>query len=88
MKIYYHQQYQKSLQRLNEKLQRKACETMVKFTQNQFNETLYNHSLHGNLSGYRSISVTGNIRILFRYINGNIECVELLDIGTHSHLYR
>lgn len=87
MKIKYHQQYWKNLQKLNKKLQQKACETVVKFARNPFDETLYNHSLHGKLYGYRSISVTGDIRIIFELLENGYKIVKIVNIGSHSQLY-
>ena len=37
------------------------------------------HALRGKLKGYWSISVTGNWRIIFRFENGDIYDVSLVD---------
>ena len=37
------------------------------------------HSLKGNLIGYSSISVSGSWRIIFRFIENDIELVDYLD---------
>ena len=37
------------------------------------------HSLKGNLKGYWSVTVRANWRIIFRFENGNVHDVELID---------
>ena len=37
------------------------------------------HPLTGNLKGYWSIKVTGNWRIIFRFENGNVQDLDLVD---------
>lgn len=52
---------------------------------NSRNPLLHDHQLKGGKSGYRSCSITGDIRLLYR-ITGDI--IELLDIGTHNQVYK
>ncbi len=37
------------------------------------------HSLSGNLKGFWSITVSGNLRIIFRFENGDVFEVDLVD---------
>ena len=37
------------------------------------------HPLKGELKGFWSLDVTGNWRIIFRFVNGNAEEINLLD---------
>jgi len=37
------------------------------------------HELKGDLKGFYSVSVSGNWRIIFRFENGNVYDVELID---------
>lgn len=37
------------------------------------------HPLKGELKGYCSVDVTGNWRIIFRFVNGNAEDINLID---------
>jgi addiction module RelE/StbE family toxin len=46
---------------------------------------LNNHALHGKYMGYRSISITGNIRVIYRFLDK--DTVIFSEIGTHSKLY-
>lgn len=43
--------------------------------------TLKDHKLVGKLNGYRSFSVGGDLRVVYR-IRGNV--LELYDIGSHN----
>jgi len=37
------------------------------------------HTLKGDLTGYRSVSVSGNWRIIFRFVETDVELVDYLD---------
>ncbi len=56
------------------------------FIDNQHHPILNNHSLMGELRGYRSINVTGDWRAIFREIDGE-KIIYFVAIGTHSQLY-
>lgn len=45
---------------------------------------LHDHTLHGKYATYRSINVTGDIRIAYKK-TGSL--ILLIDIGTHHELY-
>ena len=88
MKIIRRKSFDKSLSVLHKKIITKAIETLEIFTNNYQDSRLRNHALHKQRSGYRSIDVTGDYRIIFRELSdGLYELVELIDIGTHSQLY-
>ena len=53
---------------------------------NPFDITLRNHALKGKYLGYRSIDVTGDVRLLYKQQNGDIYIFAF--IGTHSQLYK
>ena len=46
---------------------------------------LNDHSLRGSKLGFRSFSITGDIRVIY-YIKNNI--AYFVDIGTHNQVYR
>lgn len=48
------------------------------------NLLLRDHPLKGDKKEYRSFSVTGNIRVIYRIKNNTLR---LYDIGTHSQVY-
>lgn len=37
------------------------------------------HPLKGNYAGFYAVSVTGNWRVIFRFLNGNAEDVDYID---------
>lgn len=59
-------------------------ERLYKFTQNPDDNVLLNHALGGKMSGFRSFSVTGDIRIVY-YIYE--DTAYFVDIGTHNQVY-
>ena len=50
----------------------------------EFDESLNNHKLSGKYADYRSINVTGDIRIAYKRVPDGFY---LVAIGTHSELY-
>ncbi|MBI2338507.1 type II toxin-antitoxin system mRNA interferase toxin, RelE/StbE family [Candidatus Daviesbacteria bacterium] len=54
------------------------------FGQDQFNPVLNNHALKGKYLGYRSINVTGDLRVIFWKNNDE---VIFAAIDSHSNLY-
>lgn len=43
------------------------------------------HPLKGSKKGFYAFSVTGDVRVLYRVIDGST--IELVDIGTHAQVY-
>jgi addiction module RelE/StbE family toxin len=66
--------------------QQKRLQKAVKlFKEDPFHETLYNHSLTGEWSGYRSIAFGGDWRAHYKMVDDNSALFEA--VGTHSQLY-
>lgn len=55
------------------------------FLKNLYDPILNNHALHGKYKGYRSISIAGNIRVIYKFLDK--DTVIFSEIGTHSKLY-
>lgn len=55
------------------------------FLKNPYDPILNNHALHGKYMCYRSMSITGNIRIVYKLFDK--DTVLFAEIGTHSKLY-
>lgn len=68
----------------NEKLHQRFDERARLFEQNPQNPTLKDHALTGKLKGYRSFSITGDIRVIY-YVQRNTAYFE--NIGTHNQVY-
>ncbi len=70
----------------NKKLLEKFYQTIELFKKDPYDEALRNHQLHGTQREFRSISVTGDIRITFLQVPKSE--IILVDIGTHNQLYK
>lgn len=57
---------------------------MALFVQNPHNPFLNDHPLKGSKEGFRSFSITGDIRAIYYVAEGNAYFV---DIGTHNQVY-
>jgi len=55
------------------------------FLSNPFHPQLNNHLLTGNYKGYRSINITGDLRVIYEPLKNNVAL--FIAIGTHSALY-
>ena len=86
MTIQLHKTFRKQYAKLTKAQKRKFKERRNVFLQDEFNPILNNHALKGKYKGYRSINITGDIRVI--YINSSEENVVFVKIGSHSRLYR
>ena len=90
MKIKFSKKFSKQYGKSPKQIRRFFDERLALFIKDQSDPLLNNHSLKGNLSGYRSINITGDWRALYSEYeendSGTIVIFEL--IGTHSQLYR
>lgn len=86
MQIIYDKEFLKSYKKLSNKLKDKVDGVLAIFIENEFDPRLHNHKLHGEYKNYSSIDVTGDVRIIYKKIDSVIRI--LLDVGTHSQLYK
>lgn len=68
----------------NKNLDKRFEERFKLFLENQKNPLLRNHALGGKMKGFRSLSITGDIRVIY-YIYKNV--AYFVDIGTHNQVY-
>ena len=85
MKFIYSSVFKKQYRKLPKKIQEHLEMRVVILANTEFHPLLNNHKLHGEYSDYRSINISGNIRLVYKKINK--ETVYLMAIGTHSELY-
>ncbi len=85
MQFYKTKQFTKQFKRFDKTIQSAFVERLKIFTIDQYSLILRNHKLVGKYKKYRSINITGDIRLVFE-IENNI--CRLISIGTHSQLYR
>ena len=84
MHIRYHNNFKKALGSQPAKIQKRFFEALAIFAEDQFHYSLNNHALQGEFKGWRSINVTGDVRVHFIE---NAGMITLMDIGTHAQLY-
>ncbi len=54
------------------------------FQHNPNNPLLHNHALVGKMKGFRSFSISGDLRIIYYWEDG---IAYFIDIGTHNQVY-
>ena len=86
MRILLHRNFEKNYEKLKKSEKQAFKERRDIFLKNPFDPILNNHLLGGKYKGYRSINVTGDIRIIFEALDGDL--VYFVTIDTHSNLYR
>lgn len=87
MKIARHSQFKKHFKKRilpYPKLVTRFRQRLRLFIDDPANPFLKDHSLKGEKKDYRSFSVAGNIRVVYK-IKGKV--LQLYDIGTHNQVY-
>lgn len=85
MKIGYSKKFKKQYSKLPKNVSQKFDQKLVLFLDNQRDERLNIHKLHGKLKNLHSLNVTGDIRAIFDQVSSNK--IEFVAIGSHSSLY-
>ena len=85
MKIIWHKNFKKYYSKLRAGEKRKFKERRNLFLQNPFHPILNNHGLHGKYAGFRSLNITGDLRVLYEPIGEHI--AHFIIIDTHSNLF-
>ena len=84
MRIKLHKNFEKGYKKLTQAEKKKFKERRNLFLQDEFNPILNNHALKGNYLGYRSINVTGDLRVIYKR-EENLAIFVAVD--SHSNLY-
>lgn len=84
MNIYLQKNFVRGYKKLNKNQKIKFKERRNLFIQDEFNPILNNHALSGGYKGFRSISVTGDLRAVFKRTDNEAIFVA---IDSHSNLY-
>lgn len=83
-----HRQFRRNYQKRilpNSNIDKKFEKRLTLFLLNPHNPLLRDHKLTGSLQNFRSFSITGDIRVVYRWEDE--ETLELYDIGTHNQVY-
>lgn len=84
MKLNYHKDFLKDFKKQPKKVKDKFKERQMLFEVDEFNPVLNNHALKGKYRGYRSINITGDLRVIYKRESGYALFVA---IDSHSNLY-
>jgi len=85
MKVILGRQFRKSYKKLQDGEKRKFALRRNLFLESPLDPRLNSHILHGDYSGYRSINITGDLRVIYKPLGDNLAL--FIDIGTHHELY-
>lgn len=85
LKADYHRHFKKDYRRLPQKIRKQFAVRLEAFLKNPSNPLLNDHPLSGDLFGKRAFSVTGNVRVIYRYLTKDM--ILLLRVGTHNQVY-
>ncbi|MBI2464125.1 type II toxin-antitoxin system mRNA interferase toxin, RelE/StbE family [Candidatus Peregrinibacteria bacterium] len=85
LKADYHRDFKKDFKKLHPQEKERFQKKFLTFLQNPQNPELRDHALKGLLRGKRSFSITGDVRVIYRYLDKN--SIILLRIGTHNQVY-
>lgn len=85
MKILYSKLFIKQLAKQPAKVERALKLRLQLFQEDRYDPMLRNHALQGELKGYYSINITGDIRALYQIIDNELYLYDM--IGSHSQLY-
>jgi len=85
MKILLHRNFKKRYGKLRRGEKRKFKERRDIFLENPFHPLLNNHALHREYTGFRSINITGDIRVLYEPVGESV--AYFITIGTHHELF-
>lgn len=86
MRILLHKHFEKKYKKLKESEKQVFKERRNVFLKNPFASILNNHPLGGKYKGYRSIDITGDLRVIFKLIS--VGLAYFVTIDTHSNLYK
>ena len=85
MEIRLHRSFDKDYKKLKLSEKKKFKERRDIFLKDEFDLILNNHLLKGKYQGLRSISITGDLRAVYKRIDKDI--VIFVAIDSHSNLY-
>lgn len=85
MRIVYERPFGRQYKKLTKDLQDKMWERFALLVREPAHQLLYNHKLNPPFMGYRSINITGDVRLVYK--KGDAETYYLRAVGTHHQLF-
>ncbi len=86
MKVKFHKQFAKQIGKYPSKIQAAFQKRLDVFLTDPHDSILSNHSLVGKWQGYRSVNITGDLRVIYELIDG--DTAFFVAFGSHSQLYK
>lgn len=86
MILRFNRAFRKHYRKLSPSIQIKVDNVLRLFRVSPYTPSLGNHELKGSMQGKRAISVTGDVRIIYRTTDKHIT-VLVIDVGTHDQVY-
>lgn len=80
--VYYTSRFQKSARSLPRSVQAAFLSKEPTMRADIFHPSLETHKLHGKYKSYYALTITGQYRIMFAFLNAHT--ILLIDIGTHE----
>jgi len=85
MIVYLHRNFKKQYRALSNAQKKRFKERRNLFLKDPFRPLLHNHPLLGKHKEFRSINITGDLRVIYEPLKNNVAL--FIAIGTHSALY-
>lgn len=85
LKALYHKDFKKDFKKLSKNMRERFAERLMVFLKNPANPIIRDHPLLGAMEGKRAFSISGDIRVVYRFLDKNT--ILLLRIGTHNQVY-
>lgn len=85
MQIFFHKNFKKGYEKLPLKIQSKFKKRLESFLIDPYNPLLNHHALYGKWQNFRSLNITGDMRVIYKPISS--QAVEFVLIDSHSNLY-
>jgi len=89
IKLRFTKAFQREVDRLNSVQTKQLYKRLKLFEKNPFHPQLNYHKLHGDMKGFYSINITGDIRAVYFILDENNDerIIGFTRLGTHSQLY-
>jgi len=86
MKIIPSKHFEKQARKLRKGEKQALAKRLTIFMEDPYNRILNNNALGGSLRHYRSINITGDLRLIYEAQDDDI--ARLIDLETHAKLYK
>ena len=85
MRVIYERPFERQYKKLTKDLQDKMWERFALLVREPAHPLLNDHKLNPPYIGYRSINITGDIRLVYK--KGDVQTYYLRAVGTHHQLF-